>query len=158
MNVPVLFSYQTPSGQSCLMSAVDWSTANKIFFRVILVDHISSSRWKVTYSWHQQNSSEHITYFPPYPRKLEDFRISTQRFETQLFYPTPMMSVVKMLVKQFGFSDGDQLYSNLSNSVLCREPFIYHSVSVHIGVCVCVYAFMYVCMHRQVFVIWNICT
>ena len=64
-----------------------------------------------------------------------------------------------MVVMQFGYSDGEQLYISLSNSVLCREPFIYHSVCLYVGVyvcmdvcmniymCMCMYAFMYVCIY-----------
>ena len=58
------------------------------------------------------------------------------------------MSVVKMVVMQFGYSDGEQLYLSLSNSGLRRESFIYHSVSVYM--CVCVYVWIYMCVYVYV--------
>ena len=65
-----------------------------------------------------------------------------------------------MVVMQFGYSDGEQLYLSLSNSGLCRESFIYHSVSVYMCVCVCMDGCMYeyicvcvcVCMHLCMYV------
>ena len=47
---------------------------------------------------------------------------------------------------QIGYSDAEQLYLSLSNSVLCGEPFLYHSVAVYICV------FMYVCLYVYTYV------
>ena len=60
-----------------------------------------------------------------------------------------------MVVMQFGYSDGEQLYISLSNSVLCREPFIYHSVYLY--VCVCVSVYIYVCVCVCIYVCKCVC-